>query len=207
MWHRHLHLKHLHLTCSQWWINEDLKINPQKVFLSIVQRWYFWNVSLGKTLRLLSLVLTEQQVQRTLTNILEVRVRVDWTDASVECMCSYNPASGESLVICDPVRSILKILEQNWENLAMVKKKTWFCLEARALVYTWLWWLGLGSLFPGGCCHSDPRENLLSKSKWYTFVFRTVINIFSYIKTRSRVVAWTLDTDPSLCPLQWVLWP
>lgn len=129
------------------------------------------------------------------------------TDASVECMCSYNPASGESLVICDPVRSILKILEQNWENLAMVKKKTWFCLEARALVYTWLWWLGLGSLFPGGCCHSDPRENLLSKSKWYTFVFRTVINIFSYIKTRSRVVAWTLDTDPSLCPLQWVLWP
>lgn len=122
MWHRHLHLKHLHLTCSQWWINEDLKINPQKVFLSIVQRWYFWNVSLGKTLRLLSLVLTEQQVQRTLTNILEVRVRVDWTDASVECMCSYNPASGESLVICDPVRSILKILEQNWENLAMVKK-------------------------------------------------------------------------------------
>lgn len=87
------------------------------------------------------------------------------------------------------------------------KKKTWFCLEARALVYTWLWWLGLGSLFPGGCCHSDPRENLLSKSKWYTFVFRTVINIFSYIKTRSRVVAWTLDTDPSLCPLQWVLWP
>lgn len=123
MWHRHLHLKHLHLTCSQWWINEDLKINPQKVFLSIVQRWYFWNVSLGKTLRLLSLVLTEQQVQRTLTNILEVRVRMDWTDASVECMCSYNPASGESFVICDPVRSILKILEQNWENLAMVKKK------------------------------------------------------------------------------------
>lgn len=93
-------------------------MNPQKVFLSIVQRWYFWNVSLGKTLRLLSLVLTEQQVQRTLTNILEVRVRVDWTDGS------YNPASSESLVICDPARSILKILEQNWENLAMVKKKT-----------------------------------------------------------------------------------